>query len=80
MLSIAANNEILIDGERTGYRVTQKADGTVVYSNFDNKYREHAMPHKRYSLSHPAPLSGNPGLTDFERDIRALLGISRNPI
>jgi hypothetical protein len=67
---------------KTGLGVRQTAKGTVVYTletynRFSNpngaKYKEHEMPHKRYSLAHDAPASGKPGRSDFERDFLALL-------
>ena len=87
MLNITTDNNIEIDGQRPGLRVTQRRDGTVVYStNHDGtNYREHSMPHARYSLGHhaPRPLHATPelaakfppppGRSQFEADIRALI-------
>lgn len=74
-LQISTTNEIIIDGKWTGLRVKQARDGTVVYTpEFESrKYREHKMPHVRYSTAHPAPSSGVPGCDQFESDIRRLL-------
>lgn len=86
-IQICTNNGINLDNQRVelpykdenGYKiglfVTQRKDGTVVYSaGFMGKtYKEHPMPHVRYSLTHEAPHSGAAGLTQFEVDIRALL-------
>lgn len=75
-MEIYANtNEIMIDGQRSGFRVTQRKGGTVVYScdSFGNNYREHPMPHARYALSHDHPASGAAGRAQFEADIRHLL-------
>lgn len=87
MLTINTDNSIEIDGRRTGLRVTQRREGTVVYStnHGGTNYREHPMPHARYSLAHhaPRPLHATPelaakfpppaGLDQFEADIRALI-------
>ena len=68
---IATNNEIVIDGSYTGYGVYQAEEGTIVY-----KFRGPVlkMPRNRYSLSGSKPLSGNPGLDQFEVDFRKLIG------
>lgn len=82
MIIIDSSNIIhLNDGKggaehrNTGYRVTQRAGGTVVYSVAPNgdHYCEHGMPHARYSTSHDKPASGVPGRAQFEADIRALI-------
>jgi hypothetical protein len=36
-------------------------------------YKEHPMPHKRYSLVHDAPASGVAGRSQFEADVSALI-------
>lgn len=74
-IEISTTNEIIIDGKYTGLRVTQKREGTVVYSadHGGGNYREHPMPHARYSTAHPKPASGAAGCDQFEADIRALL-------
>lgn len=85
-IQICTNNTIQLDNQRVelvniegnkdGLYVTQRRDGTVVYSaSFTGGlgYKEYPMPHSRYSLTHPAPLSGAAGLTQFEADIRALI-------
>lgn len=75
MLTITQSNRIELDGNSTGLFVTQKASGTVVYSadHGGANYKEHAMPHARYSTAHDAPASGAAGRGQFESDIRALL-------
>lgn len=87
MLTINTDNTIDLDGQPTGLRVTQRRDGTVVYSvgAGGSNYREHKMPHARYSLAHdaPRPLHAKPelatkfpppaGRSQFEADLRALL-------
>jgi len=70
-------NEIVLDGVRTGFKVTQNKTGTTVYtpevSQKKQAYKEHKMPHVRYSLAHETPSTGIPGVIDFERDFRNLL-------
>lgn len=77
MLTIYDNGDISISGRSTGLAVTQRRDGTVVYtkeSPFTKaKYQEHAMPHARYSLAHDAPASGVAGRAQFEADVLALI-------
>lgn len=75
MLSIDTSNRITIDGQVTGLAVTQRRDGTVVYTpeGINKAYAEHKMPHARYSTAHDAPASGAAGRAQFEADIRALL-------
>jgi hypothetical protein len=48
-MNIFTNNEIEIDGKRTGYAVYQKYSKTVVYHYLN--YREIEMPMQRYTLS-----------------------------
>lgn len=70
----------------TGFKVTQKREGTVVYSAGPGglHYAEHEMPHTRYSLAHDTPrpnhssskIATHPapaGRTQFETDIRGLM-------
>lgn len=77
MITIDTTNRIVINGCRTNLAVTQNANGTVVYtpeSVLNNRaYKEHAMPHKRYSLAHDAPASGAAGRSQFEADVSALI-------
>ena len=87
-IQISTNNGIFLDGIRVelpykdsqyrklGLFVVQRDGKTVVYSAAfvgGEKYTEHTMPHAHYSLTHPAPFSGVPGLNDFEAGIRAIL-------
>ena len=82
-IQICTNNGINLDNEPVkladrsiGLFVTQRREGTVVYSAGHGglNYREHKMPHARYSLLvEGTAFSGNPGLTQFEADIRSLL-------
>lgn len=85
-IKICTNNNIELDnhrieladadGRKYGLYVTQRREGTVVYSaSFAGGigYKEHKMPHARYSLTHEAPLSGAAGLRQFEADIRDLI-------
>lgn len=77
MLQITTNDEILLDGQRTGLGLTQRQNGTVIYTRECKlsgiAYREHVMPHLRYSAVHPAPASGAAGVSQLESDLRALL-------
>jgi hypothetical protein len=77
MISIDTTSRIVIDGSRTNLAVTQNAAGTVVYTPESllskQAYKEHPMPHKRYSLAHEEPASGVPGRSVFEADICALI-------
>lgn len=107
-IRIYTDNEIEIDGLKTGLKVTQTGKGTVVYTpeqssmgqinrvirqqigrddkgmmryedrvvqvnHSGTKYKEHQMPHARYSLSHDKPASGVAGKVQFETDIRELM-------
>lgn len=78
MFVIDASNRIVINGQRTALAVVQRGEGTVVYTPESRlsgqAYKEHKMPHGRYSLAHDEPTSGVPGRGDFERDVKALLG------
>lgn len=77
MLQIDTTGEILLDGKRTSLGLTQRQNGTVIYTRENLikglHYREHAMPHERYSTVHAAPASGAAGIHTLEADIRALL-------
>lgn len=74
-LQISTAGDIIIDGRKTGLKVTQNREGTIVYSASHGgaDYREHKMPHARYSTAHDAPASGAAGRAQLETDIRALL-------
>lgn len=77
MLQHATDNSLIIDGRDTGLKLTQRQDGTVVYTP-ENRlrgqaYRQHEMPHKRYSVAHDAPASGAAGRSQLEADLRELL-------
>lgn len=76
-ITIDTANRISIDGRAVGLSVTQRANGTVVYTPENratgDNYAEHKMPHARYSLAHDNPTSGAAGRAQFEADIRALL-------
>lgn len=77
MLQIDTSDSILIDRRDTGLKVTQRRDGTVVYTPESvisgRKYQEHKMPHTRYSTAHDSPASGAAGRTQFEADIHAIM-------
>lgn len=54
----------------------QRKDKTLVYTPENltgGTYKEHVMPHERYSLAHPNPASGVAGVLQFEADIRNLI-------
>lgn len=77
MIKIDTTNRISINGQPTGLAVVQRAAGTVVYTPESRasgiEYKEHPMPHTRYSLAHDTPASGAAGRSQFEADILALL-------
>jgi hypothetical protein len=88
-LEIAANNSIILDGQNTALKVTQTGQGTIVYTPESttppSKYKEHLMPHVRYSLTHDNPKPTHTtselaekfsvaGRAQFEADVRSLLG------
>ena len=77
---------ITINGQFTGLHVTQARNGTIVYTpeGAAGGYKEHTMPHARYSLAHdaPRPLHATaelvekyktPGRAQFVKDIFELL-------
>lgn len=77
-MQIATNDEILLDGKATGLAVTQRREGTVVYTRErpGTNYAEHKMPHARYMLGSDSPIT-KPGVStraQFEADVRVLLG------
>lgn len=85
MLQIDTSNSILIDGRDTGLKLTQRRDGSVVYTPESlisgRKYQEHKMPYARYSAAHDTPHkpgeaydpSVSAGCLQLEADVRALL-------
>lgn len=79
-ITIHTDNSVSLDGVATGLKVTQDRRGTIVYTPesrlMKTAYKEHQMPHARYSLAHDAPASGAAGRAKFEADIRALLANS----
>ncbi|MEY4415379.1 MAG: hypothetical protein RIQ53_2672 [Pseudomonadota bacterium] len=82
MLQHATDNSLIIDGRDTGLKLTQRHDGTVVYTPENRlrgqEYKQHQMPHKRYSVVHDAPASGAAGRSQLEEDLRALLDSLKN--
>jgi hypothetical protein len=77
MLKIDTTNSIKINGRDTGLKLTQTVVGTVIYTPETaggQKYREHKMPHARYSAAHDYPASGVAGRGQLEQDIIALMG------
>lgn len=85
MLQIDTSDSILIDGRDTGLKLTQRREGSVVYTPESvasgRRYKEHKMPYTRYSSAHDAPSKpGQPydpnvtaGRAQLEADVRALL-------
>jgi len=88
MLTIDTSNRILINGCDTGLAMTQRREGTVIYTPESRangaRYQEHKMPHARYSAAHdnPRPLHATPelaakyktaGRAHLEVDVLALL-------
>lgn len=85
MLQIDTSDSILIDGRNTGLKLTQRRDGTVVYTPESvisgRKYQEHKMPYARYSAAHDAPSKPNQpydpkvsaGRAQLETDVMNLL-------
>lgn len=84
-LQIDTSDSIIINGRDTGLKLTQRRDGTVVYTpesvSIGRKYQEHKMPYTRYSSAHDAPSkpgqSYDPNVTagraQLEADVLALL-------
>jgi hypothetical protein len=77
MLTIYTNGDISISGASTGLAVKQGPNGTIVHtkeSAFTKaEYKEHEMPHQRYSLAADTPASGVAGRSEFEADVLALI-------
>lgn len=84
MIQHATDNSLIIDGQDTGLKLTQRQDGTVIYTP-ENRlrgqaYRQHDMPHKRYSTAHDSPTdprtglpTGAAGRAQLEADVRELM-------
>lgn len=82
-LQIDTANSIIIDGRDTGLKLTQRREGSVVYSpeGAGRHYQAHPMPYARYSAAHDAPRKPgqdyDPAVTagraQLEADVRALL-------
>ncbi|MEY4415381.1 MAG: hypothetical protein RIQ53_2674 [Pseudomonadota bacterium] len=69
-IQIATNNEIILDGQATGYGVTQAASGTIVGKGGAVL----ALPANRYNLTTDKFLNpGVAGVTQFESDLRAAI-------
>lgn len=75
-LTVDTTGRISIGDEATGYGVRQTATGTEVIA-LDRiglpTLPPITLPHTRYSLAHPRPISGVPGFEAFNRDFRAAL-------
>ena len=82
MLQHATDNSLILDGRDTGLKLAQRRDGTVIYTpesrSSGQAYREHQMPHARYSTAHDTPASGAAGRGQLEADVRALLARLEN--
>lgn len=70
-ITVYANNEILVNGTKTGLAVSQKKEGTFVYVYKTGA--EVKMPSVRYALSCDRPASGAAGRAQFEQDILSAL-------
>lgn len=57
MIQIDTSDSIIIDGRDTGLKLTQRAEGTVIYTpeRPGQSYVEHPMPYARYSAACDAP-------------------------
>lgn len=85
-IQIDTGNRLLLSDEHgvlrdTGLGLAQRRDQTVVYTREDaGGYKEHPMPHVRYSTAHERPCkpdgtpTGAAGVGQLEADVRALLG------
>lgn len=76
-IQISTNNEIILDGKRTGLGLSQKKEGTLIYTMESLlggvEYFEHKMPYKRYSAASDIPNIFCAGRTQLEADIREIL-------
>ena len=84
-LKIDTSDSIVINGQDTGLKLTQRREGSVVYTPESaasgRKYQEHKMPYARYSAAHDAPSkpgqaydpSITAGRAQLEADVRSLL-------
>ena len=82
-LQIDTRDSIIIDGKNTGLKLTQRRDGSVVYTPEQpgQAYKAHAMPYGRYSAAHDAPTKPGEfydphktaGRAQLEADVLALL-------
>lgn len=73
MIRIAnTTNRIVLDNVYTHYAVKQSKEGTRVYDVDSGRYLH--LAHPCYSLACLNPLSGIPGVLDFERDFKAAIG------
>lgn len=76
-LRINTSDDILINGKQTEFKAVQTPQKTVVYRPeclfTGQKYEEINMPQNRYSLCCENPVSGMPGVAQFERDLLAAI-------
>lgn len=83
MLQIDNTNRIIIDGQCTKLAISQKREGTVIYTpeSLSSNYKEHQMPFARYSTAHDEPHkvgeqydpSVTAGRLQLEEDVLALI-------
>lgn len=77
-ITLYTNGFLSLDGADTGLGVSQQQFGTVVFKreklDGSQKYEVVPMPHQRYSLAFDNPASGAAGRTQFEEDLRKVLG------
>lgn len=71
-LQIDTTDSIIINGRDTGLKLTQRREGSVVYTPervaSGQRYQAHQMPYVRYSAAHDAP--NKPGQT-YNPDVTA---------
>jgi hypothetical protein len=83
MLQLDQNNHILIDSKPVNLGLTQAREGTKIYTpeHCPGGYREHKMPHARYSSMMARPHKPGQGydpekcagVHELEADLRALV-------
>lgn len=76
-LSIATDNSIMVDGEWTDYRISQKQGRSVVFRletpwQMNSRRIELALPHPQYSTAHDKPKCGA-GREELYNDLKAAI-------
>ena len=76
MLQIATNDEIIINGERTGFAMRQESGHTNIFRQENIfkgvKYEAIWMPSIRYSCAADIKRYGAAGYDQLEQDLRAM--------